>query len=102
MSNIGTILAPKLPNGLPNHCQWLSGQGAGAWFCIDKATVKNQYLIKRFSANGKLDCEGIFEIEDNTVKFDISEPYQFTHISHCAKCVIIQYGNNVVFKCLTT
>lgn len=82
--------------------QYQSGQGAGAWFCIDKTTVENQYLIKRFSAEGELDCEGIFEIEDNTAKFDISGPYQFTPISHCAKYVLIQDGNNTVFKCLTT
>jgi hypothetical protein len=94
-STVGTILAPDLPQHLPPHCQWLSGQGAGVWFCIDKTDIPIQYIVQRFSPEGNLDCKGIFEIEQQTIAFDILKPYQFTHISHCAKCRIAQ--NEIVF-----
>ena len=94
-SNIGTILAPELPQHLPGHCQWVSGQGAGVWFCIEETNIKTQFIIKRFSPEGNLDCEGTFKIEKQTVDFDITKPYQFTHISHCAKSKIIQ--NKIIF-----
>lgn len=100
MSKVGTIIAPELPSKLPNHCQWLSGQGIGAWFCIDKIEKESYYLIKRFSAEGNLDCEGVFEIEYSENQFDILRPYQFTHISHCAKCRIIQDEIMYVFNCI--
>ncbi len=99
-SNIGTILAPELPQHLPNHCQWLSGQGAGVWFCIEETNIKSQFNIKRFSPEGNLDCKGIFEIEKQTAEFNIIKPYQFTHISHCAKCRIIQNDTIFVFNIL--
>ena len=102
MSKVGTIIAPKLPNHLPKHCQWLTGQGAGVWFCLDKIENKNQYQIKRFSSEGNLDCDREFMIEESNFTFDITKEYQFTHISHCAKCTIIQNENVFVFKCLTT
>lgn len=102
MSLKGTILAPELPSHLPKHCQWLPGQGAGVWFSIDLTEVKNHYQIKRFSAEGNLDCDRVFEIEGVENQFDISKPYQFTHISHCAKCNIIQEDKMFVFRCLTT
>ncbi|MDF1673374.1 MAG: hypothetical protein P1U41_07695 [Vicingaceae bacterium] len=102
MLSIDTLIAPELPSHLPKHCQWLSGQGAGAWFSLDLTEVENQYQIKRFSAEGNLDCDRIFIIEDNENQFDISKKYKFAHISHCAKCNIIQEGKMFVFKCLTT
>lgn len=100
MSEIGTIIAPELPSQLPSNCQWLSGQGAGVWFCLDATNIEKRYQIKRFSSEGNLDCEGIFEIEDSENQFDISRAYQFAHISHCAKCNIIQEDKLFVFRCL--
>lgn len=94
-SKVGTILPPQLPSNLPHNAQWLSGQGAGVWFCIEKTEVKTQFIIKRFSPEENLDCKATFEIEKQTAEFDITKPYQFTHISHCAKCRIIQ--NNLIF-----
>lgn len=102
MSGIGTLISPELPNHMPKHCQWLSGQGAGVWFCLDATSIEKQYQIKRFSPKGKLDCEGVFVIEDAENQFDISKAYQFTHISHCAKCNIIQEDKLFVFRCLAT
>ena len=91
----GTIRPPERSSAIPNHAQWLLGQGAGTWFCIDKTDNINRYNIKRYSPEGKLECDRIFSIEKNGSIFDIKEPYEFVHISHCAKCRIKQ--NNVVF-----
>ena len=89
----GTIHAPRKPVEIPNHSQWIFGQGAGAWFSLDKTECL--FNIKRFSLNGKLDCDRFFEIEENGSIFDIEKPYQFIHLSHCAKCRIEQ--NKIVF-----
>ena len=94
----GTILPPKKPSNLPPSVQWLSGQGAGVWFCIDKTAKKEEFLIRRFTPSGKLDCERIFIIESNHAIFDIEKTYKFTHISHCAKCRIIQKGITFIFN----
>ena len=95
---IGTIDAPELPSTLPANSQWLLGQGAGVWFCIDSTDTFNRYRIKRFAPNGEIDCDGIFEIEENGLVFDINKKYEFTHISHCAKCRILQNETIFIFK----
>lgn len=95
MPAIGTIHPPKQPSSIPTNSQWLLGQGAGVWFCIAKTSEKKQFNIKRFTPNGKLDCDRIFEQEENGSVFDVNQPYQFVHISHCAKCRILQ--NNITF-----
>lgn len=97
---IGTLQAPTIPAFIPDNSQWLSGQGTGTWFSIAPTSQKDNYLIKRFSPEGNLECDRIFKIEQNDVMYDISEPYQFTHISHCSKCRIIQNGITFVFNYL--
>lgn len=90
----GTILPPEKPSSAPANAQWLSGQGVGVWFAV---SIRDEhFFIQRYSAEGKLDCEGYFELEGERI-FDLNEPYQFTHISHCAKCRIEQNGNVLVF-----
>ncbi len=93
---IGTVDAPIKPLKIPSDSQWLMGQGAGAWFSIVKTSKENEYNIKRFTPKGGLDCDRIFEIEDNGSVFDIDKLYEFTHLSHCAKCRIIQ--NEIIFN----
>jgi len=88
---------PEAPENIPNHSQWLSGQGCGAWFCIDMHENHNHYVIKRYSEDGDLDCEGVFFIENNSKKFNIKQNYSFRHISHCMKCEIEQGGNSFKF-----
>jgi len=92
---IGTINPPEIPETIPSNSQWLFGQGAGCWFNIEKSGEKNKYRIQRFTPNGELDCDRIFEIEENGSIFDIGFAYEFAHVSHCAKCRIIQ--NEIVF-----
>ncbi len=95
---IGTIDPPEQPKNLPNNAQWLLGQGAGAWFSIRKEEGEGWYNIQRYSANGGLDCDRIFEVEHNGSIFDIQKPYEFTHLSHCARCKVIQNGIVFIFN----
>ena len=76
------------PSNIPENCQWLSGQGAGAWFCIDSTSKPLIYQVKRYNLHGELDCETLMKVAD--LNFDINQAYQFTYVSHCAKCSIIQ------------
>ena len=84
---------PEKPNAVPNGAQWLSGQGAGVWFFITYLDEISKYRITRYSPEGEIDCDRLFEVEQNG--FNLLQPYEFIHISHCAKCRIKQ--NNQVF-----
>lgn len=37
----GTLHEPKRKSHLPDHVQWLSGTGAGTWFCLNLLEEKN-------------------------------------------------------------
>ncbi|PKP46567.1 MAG: hypothetical protein CVT95_06860 [Bacteroidetes bacterium HGW-Bacteroidetes-12] len=95
---IGTLLPPEKPNNIPSSSKWLSGQGAGVWFYIEATDNPNIYRIKRFTPEGELDCDRLFEIEKSKAVFNLSEAFEFTHISHCSKCKIIQNEIIFVFK----
>ena len=86
---------PNIPTHIPSTSQWLSGIGAGSWFAISKED--EQYRIKRFSPEGTLECNRLFISE--TKGFDIKEIFEFTYLSHCKECTIIQ--NNKTYKFYT-
>lgn len=100
MGKEGTIIAPAKSNNVPANAQWLSGQGAGVWFAIESTVHQNQFVVQRFSPTGDLDCKRVFEVEQQG--FDINKPYQFVHISHCAKCRIEQNNQVFVFNWIET
>ncbi|MCB0400571.1 MAG: hypothetical protein KDD41_00660 [Flavobacteriales bacterium] len=87
---------PPRPDHLPEAAQWLSGQGAGVWFTINKQ--EEGYLIRRYAPEGTIDCERIMEPEPAGLPFDLTSPYRFVHISHCALCRIEQAGHTFVFR----
>ncbi len=90
----GKIIAPIKNNKIPSLAQWLGGIGAGSWFCLEKKD-KN-YQISRFSEDGDLECSGIFTTEKKG--FEINLEYQFTYLSHCQQCTIIQNRTKYKFK----
>jgi len=92
---IGTVHPPEKPTTIPVYSQWLLGEGAGVWFCIEKIAENGIFRIQRFAPNGNLDCDRFFEIEESGSVFDIQKTYEFVHVSHCAKCRIKQ--NDIVF-----
>lgn len=95
---IGTILPPTKPTSIPATVKWLSGQGAGVWFYIEATEKETIFRIKRFTPEGELDCDRLFEIEKNSNTFNLNNNYEFTHISHCSKCKITQNNTTFIFN----
>lgn len=96
----GTIHPPILPSGLPKDCQWLAGEGAGTWFHLSKPSnlLEEEFRIRRYSPEGKLDCDHTFILSSrNNVEFDIGKPFKFTYLSHCQKCTILQNDQKYIF-----
>jgi hypothetical protein len=80
------------PANIKETAQLIKGIGASSWF-----TIKSEgdlYKIERFSADGELECSRLFR--ENTNTFDINHKYEFTYISHCKECTIIQ--NEITYK----
>ena len=82
----------KKPNNISQAAQLIEGIGASSWFTITKEN--DQYRIERFSVEGELECSGLFI---NKGDFDINSEYQFTYISHCKECTIIQNEETMKF-----
>ena len=80
------------PANIAETAQLLKGIGASSWFTIN--SEGNLYRIERFSPEGKLECSRLFRAEPNT--FDINHEHEFTYISHCKECTILQ--NNQTYK----
>lgn len=95
-----TLPTPVWPDHIPIDAQWLSGEGAGSWFSIEKHS--DNYIISRYSPEGKIECKGNFIKEGNS-KFLLSHKYEFTYISHCNMVTIYQFGIfhkfNLIEKC---
>lgn len=80
------------PINIPKNAQLIEGVGASSWFTIKKE--KERYRIERFSLEGKLECSRLFTAYPNS--FDINAKYEFTYLSHCKECTLIQ--NKKTFK----
>ena len=83
------------PQNIDSSSQLIKGIGASSWF-----TIKSEgdlYRIERFSTDGELECSRLFIAEPNT--FNINHEYEFTYISHCKECAILQ--NNQTYKFYT-
>ncbi len=95
-----TLMAPTIPDNIPNDAQWLSGEGSGSWFFIENY-LKN-YCITRFSPEGKIECKGIFR-KISTASFSQNQYFEFTYLSHCSIINIFQNGIvhefNLIEKC---
>jgi hypothetical protein len=90
------IPQPELPPHLPSSVKWLSGEGAGSWFLIDKRN--NHYCIKRYSPNGKIECTGDFM---PNIELDLNNDFQIGYPSHCSIVTTIQRGRNIIFTAIT-
>ena len=85
----------KIPKNISEKAQLIEGIGASSWFTM--TAEQGRYRIARFSLEGELECSRLFEAEPNT--FDINSTYEFTYLSHCKECTIIQ--NKLTFKFYT-
>ena len=88
-----TLPEPQRPEFLPTNAQWLAGEGAGSWFAIGSTPQNNTFEITRYSPKGKIECQGIFEIESTDNILNLNKDYKFVHLSHCAFVHIKQRGN---------
>ena len=82
----------EIPENISKKAQLIEGIGASSWFTI--VAEKDLYRIERFSTQGQLECSRLFRSEPNS--FDINLAYEFTYLSHCKECTIIQ--KQLVFK----
>ena len=81
------------PANIEETAQLLKGIGASSWFTIK--SEGNLYRIERFSLDGELECSRLFRAEPNT--FDINHEHEFTYISHCKECTILQNDRTYKF-----
>lgn len=88
-----SIKQPKKIKGIPENAQWLGGIGAGSWFTI--VLEKDKYRIERYSPEGTLECSRLFT--PNKTGFNIESPFEFTYVSHCKMCTIIQNKLTFIF-----
>jgi hypothetical protein len=89
-----TLSEPVKHKNIPYDALWLSGEGAGSWFSIQKHP--SNYRITRFSNAGVTECSGFFRKDDATL-FDIELPFQFVHLSHCQMVTIRQKDQEIKF-----
>lgn len=90
-----TLEQPLKNEKIPENAKWLSGEGSGSWFSINK-DLEN-FQISRFSPVGELECSGVFKFSGfNT--FNINLPFQIDHLSHCQSVVVNQSGKSIIFK----
>lgn len=90
----GVLPAPIKHTNIPDEALWLAGEGAGSWFYIQ--TQDTNYLIFRYSPDGKIECSGVFKITDG-VGFVANNSFRITYPSHCNLVTIIQEGRKTVF-----
>jgi hypothetical protein len=81
------------PQNIDSSSQLIKGIGASSWFTIK--LEGNLYKIERFSPEGELECSRLFRAEPNT--FDINHEHEFTYISHCKECTILQNDRTYKF-----
>ena len=74
------------PKNISKKAQLIKGIGASSWFVINQE--EELYRIERFSLEGELECSKLFRVCPKN--FDVNSQYQFTYLSHCKQCTIIQ------------
>ena len=85
----------KRPENISEKAQLISGIGASSWFTIKQEN--KAYRIERFSPDGELECSRLFDVTPSS--FDVKQPFEFTYLSHCKECTIIQ--NEITYKFYT-
>jgi hypothetical protein len=89
-----TLPQPVRRKTIPAKAQWLSGEGAGSWFHIEKRN-DDHFLVTRYSPEGAVECSSDFR-NDAAVYFDPALPFEVVHLSHCAKVRLIQNGQSII------
>ncbi len=83
------------PQKISGKAQLIKGNGASSWFTI--VEENELFRIERFSTDGELECSRLFAVTPSS--FDVKQPFEFTYLSHCKQCTIIQ--NEITYKFYT-
>lgn len=91
-----TLAPPPIPDFLKEKAHWLSGEGAGSWFTIEE--FLGDYLIHRYTPQGKVEFAGIYQLQINQQKILMDKPLKFEHLSHFQLIHISQNGIKIQLK----
>ena len=72
---------------------FLQGIGSSAYFTLEKSSDKHIYEIKRYTACGKQDFSGLFEVVEGN--FDSSKAFRFAYDSNCKYCHLELSGKKI-------
>ncbi len=87
---------PAPPAGVSGPLFWLTGLGAGSWFRI--LPHHNKLVVSRYSPQGILEGEGIFEGRSNDVLPDDFSEMTLTYPSDCSRITLLVNGARLVFE----
>lgn len=92
-----TLPRPDLHSSVPQNALWLSGEGAGSWFVIEKES--SLFRIQRFNENGDLECDCFGSCA--IFGFNPQEPFGILHPSDCSRVTITQANVQYQLKLFT-
>ncbi|WAC01477.1 hypothetical protein N7U66_15900 [Lacinutrix neustonica] len=94
-NDVGT-LQPGNVEGLHENAQWLSGIGAGAWYELHKTEKPKEFIGRRISPYGHIDCDALFISQEND--FNYEQGYDIMHDSNCQFFHVRQNNKRYLFK----
>jgi hypothetical protein len=82
-----TVPAPIRHPNVPEHAQWLSGEGYGSWYAISSANGNLE--LSEYGPEGKFESKSLF---NPNPQFNPNEPYKITYPSNCKILSLKQHG----------
>lgn len=93
---LATLPVPERHPDIPENAQWLSGEGAGSWFVFN---VENNLLkVTRYSPNGIIECNGLFENMGAIKTLNSNNSYSVTYPSNCKIVSLVAGGSEIRFQ----
>lgn len=92
-----TLPIPKKVKEVAEAAQWISGEGAGAWFHILKNA--DDFLIKRLSETGEVEFSRNFR-QTSGISFNPDQEFDMEYVSHAEQVWVVQSGERIGFTSL--
>lgn len=83
---------PPRPLSVPKESRWLSGEGAGSWFLIQKE--RNNYTILRYDEQGKQEYVGLYQLAGNE-HFAPDRPFDLLYLTHFQQVNVLQNQQHI-------
>jgi hypothetical protein len=90
-----TLPPPQRHPHIPEHAQWLSGEGAGSWFVIK--LNESKLLLTRYAPSGEIECEGTYQVR-NSQPFSKDFDFKVTHPSNCKIATLMGAQTELSFE----